>query len=58
MTPEVVKYIQKAQAIELHADSDMKTILGKDAIYNAAGLALFNLFDEVSILLVCGLFVE
>lgn len=47
MTPEVVKYIQKAQAIQLQPDSDMKTILGKDAIYNAAGLALFNLFDEV-----------
>lgn len=47
MTPEVIKYIQKAQAIQLTPESDMKTILGKDAIYNAAGLASFNLFDEV-----------
>lgn len=47
MTPEVLKYIRKAQQIELTADADLKTILTKDAIYNAAGIASFNLFDVV-----------
>ena len=47
MTPEMLKYIQKAQEITLNSESDLKTILAKDAIYNAAGLSAFNLFDEV-----------
>lgn len=47
MTPEILKYIQRAQAITLDSDSDLKTILVKDSIYNAAGLSAFNLFDEV-----------
>lgn len=48
MTPEILKYIQRAQAITLNSDSDLKTILVKDSIYNAAGLSAFNLFDEVN----------
>lgn len=47
MTPEMLTYIRKARQMELTADSDLKTILTKDAIYNAAGIASFNLFDEV-----------
>lgn len=49
MTPEILKYIQRAQAITLNSDSDLKTILVKDSIYNAAGLSAFNLFDEVNL---------
>ncbi|XP_055679188.1 importin-11 [Lutzomyia longipalpis] len=45
--PEVVRYIQKAQMTILTENSDLKDILLKDAIYNAAGLGAFNLFDEV-----------
>ncbi|XP_059610198.1 importin-11 [Phlebotomus argentipes] len=45
--PEVVRYIQKAQMTTLSEDSGLKDILLKDAIYNAAGLGAFNLFDEV-----------
>lgn len=44
----MLKYVQKAQAIALSSNSDLKDILAKDAIYNAAGLSAFNLFDEVS----------
>lgn len=48
MTTEMIKYIQKAQEMHLTCESDVKIILTKDAIYNAAGLSAFNLFDEVS----------
>lgn len=51
MTPEMRGYIEKAQAITLTSESDFKTILAKDAIYNAAGLTAFNLFDEVCFLI-------
>lgn len=44
----MVKYIRKAQETTLTPDSDLKIILAKDAVYNAAGLSAFNLFDEVS----------
>lgn len=49
MNPEMVKYIQKAQMTILTEDSDLKDILLKDAIYNAAGLVAFDLFDEVDL---------
>lgn len=47
MSVEVVKYIQKAQQIQLTASSDLKDILLKDAIYNAAGQAALHLFNEL-----------
>ncbi|XP_023294362.2 importin-11 [Lucilia cuprina] len=47
MSAEVVKYIQKAQQIQLTASSDLKDILLKDAIYNAAGQASLHLFNEL-----------
>lgn len=48
MVPDLLKLIQKAQSLTLHAGSDMKDLFLKDAIYKAAGLPAFNLFDEVS----------
>lgn len=48
MTAEVSKYIRKVQEITLTPESDLRDILLKDAIYNAAGISAFNLFDEVS----------
>lgn len=48
MTPDLIKYIQKAQQITLHDGSELKDIFFKDAIYKAAGLSAFNLFDEVN----------
>ncbi|XP_013113259.2 importin-11 [Stomoxys calcitrans] len=47
MSAEVVKYVQKAQQIQLTANSDLKDILLKDAIYNAAGQASLHLFNEL-----------
>lgn len=47
MTAEVSKYIRKVQEITLTPESDLRDILLKDAIYNAAGISAFNLFDEV-----------
>lgn len=47
LTVEVMKYIQKSQVTILHDNSDLKDILLKDSIYNAAGLSAFHLFDEV-----------
>lgn len=44
---ELQIYIHKAQMISLSSESDMKEILIKDAVYNATGLAIFSLFDEV-----------
>lgn len=48
MIPDLLKFIQKAQSTALHAGSDLKELFLKDAIYKAAGLSAFNLFDEVS----------
>lgn len=47
MIPDLLKLIQKAQSLTLHAGSDMKDLFLKDAIYKAVGLPAFNLFDEV-----------
>uniref|UniRef100_A0A1B0GAA7 Importin N-terminal domain-containing protein n=1 Tax=Glossina morsitans morsitans TaxID=37546 RepID=A0A1B0GAA7_GLOMM len=47
MSTEVSRYIRKAQQIQLKPNSDLKDILLKDAIYNAAGLAALHLFNEV-----------
>lgn len=43
----IVKLIRKAQENTLHQGSEIKDIFLKDAIYKAAGLSSFNLFDEV-----------
>lgn len=48
MVVDLVKLIRKAQENTLHQGSDIKDIFLKDAIYKAAGLSSFNLFDEVS----------
>ena len=45
--PEILKYVQKAQCTILNSESDLKDILIKDAIYNAAGITAFNLFEDV-----------
>lgn len=47
MVVDLVKLIRKAQENTLHQNSEVKDIFLKDAIYKAAGLAAFNLFDEV-----------
>lgn len=49
MVVDLVKLIRKAQENTLHQSSEMKDIFLKDAIYKAAGLSAFNLFDEVNI---------
>lgn len=48
MVVDLVRLIRKAQENTLHEDSDIKDIFLKDAIYKAAGLSSFNLFDEVT----------
>lgn len=48
MVVDLVKLIRKAQENTLHPGSDIKDIFLKDAIYKAAGLSSFNLFDEVT----------
>lgn len=48
MVVDLVKLIRKAQENPLHPASDIKDIFLKDAIYKAAGLSSFNLFDEVN----------
>lgn len=47
MTLEMAKYIKSTQGDVLNDESDLKSILAKDAIYNAAGLVSFTLYDEV-----------
>lgn len=49
MTLEMAKYIKNTQGHVLNDESDLKSILTKDAIYNAAGLVSFNLNDEVTV---------
>lgn len=48
MVVDLVKLIRKAQENTLHAGSEIKDVFLKDAIYKAAGLSSFNLFDEVT----------
>ncbi|KXJ72128.1 hypothetical protein RP20_CCG018800 [Aedes albopictus] len=45
---ELQKFISKSQSITLTEASDMSDLLIKDSIYNATGLAVFNLFDEIN----------
>lgn len=51
MVADLIKFVRKAQENTLHAGSEMKDIFLKDAIYKAAGLSSFHLFDEVSFVL-------
>lgn len=44
---ELQKFIAKSQSITLTETTDVSDLLIKDSIYNATGLAVFNLFDEV-----------
>ncbi|KAL9692091.1 hypothetical protein quinque_005548, partial [Culex quinquefasciatus] len=43
---ELQKFIAKSQSITLTETTDVSDLLIKDSIYNATGLAVFNLFDE------------
>lgn len=45
---ELQKYILKSQSITLTEASDISDLLIKDSIYNATGLSVFNLFDEIN----------
>lgn len=45
---ELQKFIAKSQSITLTESSDVSDLLIKDSIYNATGLAVFNLFDEIN----------
>lgn len=49
MVVDLIKFVRKAQDNILHPGSEMKDIFLKDAIYKAAGLSSFHLFDEVYI---------
>lgn len=53
MAVDLVKFVRKAQETTLHPTSELKDIFLKDAIYKAAGLSSFNLFDEV-----CNIFIQ
>ncbi|XP_058821977.1 importin-11 [Topomyia yanbarensis] len=45
---ELQKFISKSQSLALTESSDITDLLIKDSIYNATGLAVFNLFDEIN----------
>lgn len=45
LSPVLLEMIQSNHA--LVSPSDLNAILRKDAVYNAAGLAAFDLYDEV-----------
>uniref|UniRef100_A0A2M4BC08 Putative nuclear transport receptor kap120 importin beta superfamily n=1 Tax=Anopheles marajoara TaxID=58244 RepID=A0A2M4BC08_9DIPT len=45
---ELQKYISKSQSIALTENTDINDLLMKDSIYNATGLAVFSLFDEIN----------
>ncbi|XP_055641895.1 importin-11 isoform X1 [Toxorhynchites rutilus septentrionalis] len=45
---ELQKFISKSQSITLTESSNISDLLIKDSIYNATGLAVFNLFDEIN----------
>ncbi|XP_055541390.1 importin-11 [Wyeomyia smithii] len=45
---ELQKFIGKSQALTLTESSNISDLLIKDSIYNATGLAVFNLFDEIN----------
>lgn len=54
MVVDLIKFVRKAQENTLHSGSEMKDIFLKDAIYKAAGLSSFHLFDEVRLAILSG----
>ncbi|EDW10618.1 importin-11 [Drosophila mojavensis] len=47
MINEVLKFVRRAQQLQLTQDSELKAILLKDAIYNAVGQASFHFFNKL-----------
>ncbi|XP_034104370.1 importin-11 [Drosophila nasuta] len=47
MINEVLKFVRRAQQLQLSETSDLKAILLKDAIYNAVGQAAFHFFNKL-----------
>ncbi|KAH8384850.1 hypothetical protein KR093_010102, partial [Drosophila rubida] len=47
MINEVLKFVRRAQQLQLTEASDLKAILLKDAIYNAVGQAAFHFFNKL-----------
>lgn len=47
MIPEVLRFVRRAQQLQLTPESDLKAILLKDAIYNAVGQAAFHFFNKL-----------
>ncbi|XP_068146412.1 importin-11 [Drosophila tropicalis] len=47
MIAEVLKYVRRAQELQLTPESDLKSILLKDAIYNALGQTSFYFFNRL-----------
>ncbi|ALC41173.1 Ranbp11 [Drosophila busckii] len=47
MINEVLKFVRRAQQLQLSAESELKAILLKDAIYNAVGQASFHFFNKL-----------
>lgn len=50
LAPELVRLLASLQQQPI-APNDLPAILKKDAIYNAVGLAAFDLYDDVSLFL-------
>jgi len=46
-SPEILLTIMNEFQAPLKDPQDLQTILAKDALYNAAGLTAFELYDEV-----------
>ncbi|KAH8283563.1 hypothetical protein KR018_006464 [Drosophila ironensis] len=47
MIQEVLRFVRRAQQLQLTPESDLKAILLKDAIYNAVGQAAFHFFNKL-----------
>ncbi|KAH8297117.1 hypothetical protein KR044_005091, partial [Drosophila immigrans] len=47
MINEVLKFVRRAQQLQLTEASELKAILLKDAIYNAVGQAAFHFFNKL-----------
>lgn len=47
MINEVLKFVRRAQQLQLTESSELKAILLKDAIYNAVGQASFHFFNKL-----------
>lgn len=49
LAPELVRLLASLQESQVSPD-DLPAILKKDAIYNAVGLAAFDLYDDVCVM--------